>query len=398
MRRLVAILLFGLALGLPVAGRPAAPPAPAPSNEECLGCHQDKGLTKTVKGKPVSLFADPAILQGSVHRPLQCVDCHAGIKELPHAENLPPVNCATCHGDAGKGLGESIHGAAGVACQACHGTHGVRSAALLAPTVCRECHQPVVQAYQAGVHGQAVAHGVADAAKCRDCHGPAHLIRPGSDPGAPTNRTRMAETCGHCHADRALVERRQIPIPQAYQLYQKSVHGRAVASGRAAATCNDCHADHDIRRATDPRSQVYRENIPTTCGRCHGEEARVYLQSIHGTAMLAGASESPVCIDCHGEHSIRGTQDPDSPVSVARVTRTCASCHEVQRITEKYGIPGQRLATYADSYHGLAARGGSLVAANCASCHGFHDIRPSRDPRSSVNPANLPATCGKCHP
>jgi cytochrome b subunit of formate dehydrogenase len=36
--------------------------------------------------------------------------------------------------------------------------------------------------------------------------------------------------------------------------------------------------------------------------------------------------------------------------------------------------------------------------ANCASCHGFHDILPASDPLSSVNKANLPQTCGKCHP
>jgi cytochrome b subunit of formate dehydrogenase len=38
-----------------------------------------------------------------------------------------------------------------------------------------------------------------------------------------------------------------------------------------------------------------------------------------------------------------------------------------------------------------------VVAANCSSCHGVHDILPSSDPRSTVNRANLGATCGKCH-
>jgi formate dehydrogenase gamma subunit len=109
-------------------------------------------------------------------------------------------------------------------------------------------------------------------------------------------------------------------------------------------------------------------------------------------------TESPVCTDCHGEHSIRATRDPASRVSVASVSKTCSHCHEVEGISEKYGIPGERLKTYADSFHGLAVRGGSKVAANCASCHGTHDIRPSQDPKSAVNPANLPTTCGKCHP
>lgn len=50
-----------------------------------------------------------------------------------------------------------------------------------------------------------------------------------------------------------------------------------------------------------------------------------------------------------------------------------------------------------DSYHGLAAEGGSVVAANCSSCHGVHNILPSSDPHSTVHHANLNATCGKCH-
>jgi formate dehydrogenase gamma subunit len=54
--------------------------------------------------------------------------------------------------------------------------------------------------------------------------------------------------------------------------------------------------------------------------------------------------------------------------------------------------------TFFESYHGLAAQYGSTVAANCASCHGFHRILPSTDPRSSIYKTNLVVTCGKCHP
>jgi len=44
-----------------------------------------------------------------------------------------------------------------------------------------------------------------------------------------------------------------------------------------------------------------------------------------------------------------------------------------------------------------ASPGGQLFQANCASCHGVHNILPSSDPRSSVNAANLAKTCGVCH-
>jgi len=37
------------------------------------------------------------------------------------------------------------------------------------------------------------------------------------------------------------------------------------------------------------------------------------------------------------------------------------------------------------------------VVANCASCHGVHNILPSSDPKSTINKANLDTTCGQCH-
>ena len=50
------------------------------------------------------------------------------------------------------------------------------------------------------------------------------------------------------------------------------------------------------------------------------------------------------------------------------------------------------------SFHGMATKAGSETVANCASCHGVHNILPSTDPHSTINPKNLAATCGKCHP
>src|SRR5262249_34194136 len=74
-------------------------------------------------------------------------------------------------------------------------------------------------------------------------------------------------------------------------------------------------------------------------------------------------------------------------------------CHSSIKLSEKYGIPADRARTFADSFHGLAIRGGGAIeVANCASCHGSHDIKASSDPTSSVNRANLAVTCGKCHP
>lgn len=63
----------------------------------------------------------------------------------------------------------------------------------------------------------------------------------------------------------------------------------------------------------------------------------------------------------------------------------------------KYGIMSEQVATYEESFHGIASKFGSETVANCASCHGVHDIRRPDDPKSSVYIENIPQTCGKCH-
>ena len=42
-------------------------------------------------------------------------------------------------------------------------------------------------------------------------------------------------------------------------------------------------------------------------------------------------------------------------------------------------------------------KSGLTVTATCTSCHTAHLILPRTDPDSTVNPKNVPATCGACH-
>jgi len=109
--------------------------------------------------------------------------------------------------------------------------------------------------------------------------------------------------------------------------------------------------------------------------------------------------DAPVCTDCHEEHTIQSPKDPSSSVYPTVVAeKTCGQCHASEKITSKYTLPPDRLKTYFESYHGLAGKYGTTTVANCASCHGAHDILPSSDPNSSVHRENLPKTCGQCHP
>ena len=111
--------------------------------------------------------------------------------------------------------------------------------------------------------------------------------------------------------------------------------------------------------------------------------------------MKASVSDAPVCTDCHGEHLILAPKQAGSLVNASRVsTVTCGRCHGEERLAVRYNLPTDVVPSYADSYHGLASREGSQTVANCASCHGVHNIFPPSDPRSTVNPANLPRPAG----
>jgi cytochrome b subunit of formate dehydrogenase len=171
-----------------------------------------------------------------------------------------------------------------------------------------------------------------------------------------------------------------------------------VSSGAHGAGCSDCHTAHSPLPATDPASSIYRANVSHTCGACHAEIAAQFDRSIHGLAVSSGVQDSPVCTDCHGEHRILAVSAVGSPVSATNIPiRVCGPCHADLRLGEKYGLPAEQVPSYQDSFHGLAARGGVQQVANCASCHGVHNILPSSDPESYIHPDNLAHTCGQCH-
>jgi hypothetical protein len=175
--------------------------------------------------------------------------------------------------------------------------------------------------------------------------------------------------------------------------YQTSVHGRAVAQGsKKAAVCTDCHDHHAVRPANDALSGIFKFNVARTCGKCHVAIASQYVESVHGKALARGNWNAPVCTDCHGIHTISRAAD-----QVQGPRSSCVRCHEGVRLSQEFGVAGARVGTYQSSYHGLARRNGSTLAADCASCHGAHEILPSSDPRSAIHPKNLQKTCGKCH-
>jgi formate dehydrogenase gamma subunit len=254
--------------------------------------------------------------------------------------------------------------------------------------------------YNHSFHAQAIHNGT-KAATCLDCHtknGDMMTILPASDPNSTINRATVAETCGKCHGDKSAMQGSGIS-DRPFLSYRESVHAKAVARGNtSAAVCTDCHNSHDIQPASNSQSSIAKVNIPATCGKCHRTEAGEFVQSVHGQAVTRGVSRAPVCTDCHGIHNIKMPFDQTTATATTAVaTDSCAKCHEGVALTQEFGVASGRVSSYKDSYHGLASQLGSKVVANCASCHGIHNILPSSDPKSMVNANNLAQTCGQCH-
>ena len=254
--------------------------------------------------------------------------------------------------------------------------------------------------YEIGFHAKAIQGG-RKAATCVDCHarnGDMTSILSAADPNSTINRNNIAETCGRCHGDKSVMRGTGIS-DRPFLSYRESVHAKALARGNTgAAVCTDCHKSHDILPASDSRSPIAKVNIPATCSKCHQSESAEFMQSVHGQAVMRGVSRSPVCTDCHGIHGITSpVEQATATASTVVATDTCAGCHEGVALTREFGVAAERVSTYKDSYHGLASKLGSKVVANCASCHGVHNILPSSDPRSMISANNLPQTCGQCH-
>ena len=271
----------------------------------------------------------------------------------PAAAQRPVEGCVTCHLQTGddrldrpaREYGEDIHAAKGFGCVACHGGDG-KEAGMEAmdpgkgyigkprrqevSRVCGRCHSDAtfmkrynpslrvdqVAEYATSVHGRRLARlDDPKVATCSSCH-PPHAIRPPSDPQSSVHPLRVAETCGRCHADAALMKTYGIPTDQ-MRKYRASVHWTlmSVQGDLSAPTCNDCHGNHGAA----PPGVSWVGNV---CGQCHTVMAEFFARSVHGkTFAQMGA---PGCATCHDNHEIKPAGDELLGPGDRAV---CVACH-----------------------------------------------------------------------
>jgi hypothetical protein len=307
----VAAVLLGATVVLRASGPPAqsaspsppvpaaaqATPAPIPESvANCLGCHEDKGLTLDLKdGSTMSLYVDMAEIARSVHgSQLMCTDCHA-----KYDEDHP----------SGRTFDSQ------------------RAYTVSSYELCKKCHFDTYTRTLESVHYDLLKSGFEGAPICADCHGTHDIQNPHA------KRAMMSRSCAACHTD-------------IYDAYAKSVHGRVLVEddNQDVPACADCHTHHQVQ---DPATTKFRLSAPEACVRCHGDEplmqkygistmvAKTYLADFHGVTAslsrnLAEDRQQIVvtCNDCHGVHDIASPKLRGPEAMKATVTTACAKCHQ----------------------------------------------------------------------
>lgn len=279
---------------------------PIVSNETCLGCHGQPGLTMTLQnGDILDLYVDPATYAASIHGHggYACVQCHTNLGDYPH-----PAFTAS----------------------------NLRDVTLQLTSVCDRCHSGEYNLTMDSVHATAQAAGKREAAVCTDCHG-SHNVQQLTDPVThellPEARLSIPATCAKCHN-------------AIYEKYRTSVHGAALTeeSNTNVPTCIDCHGVHNIG---NPTTAAFRLKSPELCASCHTnpelmdkygistDVLNTYVADFHGTTVTLFEKQSPdaqtnkpVCYDCHGIHDISRVDDPKTGIDMQQnLLARCKVCH-----------------------------------------------------------------------
>jgi DmsE family decaheme c-type cytochrome len=193
---------------------------------------------------------------------------------------------------------------------------------------CADCHEDLVGHFQQTAHGRIGAAWSGATAGCAGCHGDTAKHLESGDPAdiaVPREPQAAASTCLDCHNQ-----------PEVRSHWQGSVHQRE------GLGCTSCHAIHEPR--DDAGDLLAAASESELCQDCHVEQkAGWWKRSAHPLRF-----GQLTCSDCHNPHGGVG----DALVRQASVNDLCYACHAEKR--------GPFLYEHAP------------VRENCLSCHQAH--------------------------
>jgi len=474
----------------------------AQSNSECLDCHNDTELTSTKNKIVKSLFVHEIDYNSSVHADIECIDCHVDFDQsnIPHkaGNDISQVDCSGCHET--DNFSASIHGKKNVQCFDCHTKHSIQSASKLEESnlqlctschvqskiksytqsvhftaykegnknlscsschgsdshsissanfsdkelhkVCSNCHEQTVSNYEKSLHGKALVQSKYLAPNCITCHGQ-HKILSNTNSLSKTYKMNVPQLCGNCHKEGTKVsELRNIDQENILENYSQSIHGDGLFKRGliVSAVCTDCHASHNILPHQDPTSSINRNNIATTCSKCHVEIEKVHTKVIEGQLWEKEPHRIPACIDCHQPHVVRRVVydekytdnycmachidenlqmrkddkiislfvDYDKHKKSAHKDNSCIKCHTNINVSNNpicvdsgpvdcASCHAEEVSDYEKSYHGKLFADKKDAAPYCTDCHGKHETKLKIDPTSKTFRQNIPELCATCH-
>jgi predicted CXXCH cytochrome family protein len=399
--------------------------------DDCLACHEDKGLTMDRNGKKISLYVNANDFKKSTHGQGECTDCHINYnpENIPHNPNKKDVNCNDCHGV--KHADGSVH--TNVKCYSCHGFHTVKPAKEFAAEksqLCLTCHNTAsVNTFKSTIHfkkgincdnchngGHQVVRftKATGSQKCASCHKKEQIDLKSSAHGkglsslkspvcldchaahgvAGNRYTQETKACMKCHLDAKMFPDNVKGSAKFTAQYETSIHSTVMANGKPAASCSDCHGNHMIQKADNID---VKKKLLETCGNCHKEIVDKFRSSAHGKAFNSGSADAPTCLTCHGEHNIKSVKSEE--FSKLKQTDLCLNCHKDGKIKSLTDL-NAHTDLYKNSFHYRALQGGNMKAATCTDCHGAHEMKSAQDETSDINKKNVALkTCGKsgCH-
>jgi predicted CXXCH cytochrome family protein len=186
-------------------------------------------------------------------------------------------------------------------------------------------------------------------------------------------------------------------------------------------TCAGCHGGNpnaeEMEQAMDKKAGFIGvpkgDDVSKACAACHSSPEKmksfgsslptnqweILQTSVHAKLSLKGKEHIAQCVTCHNSHGIVSVKNPSSPVYPLNVVKTCTQCHANITLIKSYNpsLPVDQLEKYRTSVHGMRNAKGDPKTAECASCHGSHNIRSAKDVKSKVYASNLPGTCAACH-
>lgn len=186
-------------------------------------------------------------------------------------------------------------------------------------------------------------------------------------------------TCAGCHGGDAKTDDMDEGMSE-----EKGFIGVPVRKERHKV-CIKCHADENVMKKYGSKLLVNQyEELKTS----------VHFKSTYN-------NQGPVadCISCHSVHNIKKVNDPSSKVYPTKIVKLCGECHSSADYMKHYNpaLPVDQVAKYRTSIHGSRNTLGDINVAECASCHGSHNIRAIDDPKSNVYATNIPVICSNCH-